>query len=176
LIWDGTYGKSGGAYACYSVQYSDGGGFILTGATANQYNTDVFLMKIKSESNKPPEAPTIDGPAGVKPKIGYQWNFTSVDPDNDDVFYQIDWGDGYVSGWYGSYPSGEMMTQSHVYDYKGKYTIKAKAKDINGNESDWSTMSIKVPYSYTIPFQSFWERLFERFPRAFPVLRYLSGY
>jgi hypothetical protein len=35
---------------------------------------------------------------------------------------------------------------------------------------------VKMPTSYNIPFQSFWERLFERFPHAFPILRHLLEY
>ena len=57
-----------------------------------------------------------------------------------------------------------------------RYAIKAKAKDVNGNESNWETLTVTMPYSYNVPFMQFWERLFERFPNAFPILRHLMGY
>ncbi|HUS99524.1 MAG TPA: hypothetical protein VMY59_04310 [Candidatus Thermoplasmatota archaeon] len=51
-----------------------------------------------------------------------------------------------------------------------------KIYDTYNNESDWGTLTVTMPYSITIPFHSFWERLFERFPSAFPILRRMIGY
>lgn len=51
---------------------------------------------------------------------------------------------------------------------------KGKAIDMYGAES--GTPSIIIPYQYNIPFLQFWNRLFERFSYAFPILRNLLGY
>jgi len=126
--------------------------------------------------NLPPDAPSIDGPTNGEPNIAYQWNFMAVDPDTDDVSYQIDWGDGNLSVWYGPYNSGEVMAQSHVYSADGTYTIKCKAKDIYGEESEWGTLTVTMPCSVVFQFIQFWQHLLERFPNAFPILRHLSGY
>jgi hypothetical protein len=123
--------------------------------------------------NVPPEKPSIDGPTTGKPNIAYLWNFTSIDSDNDDIFYYVDWGDGTNTGWSLSYHSGQTMAQSHTYQSKGNYEIKAKAKDVSGKESDWGTLAITMPYSYNIPHMSFWTKLFQRFPNAFPILRHI---
>lgn len=123
-----------------------------------------------------PDAPTITGPANGKVKVAVAYNFTTTDPNNDEVSYFIDWGDGTNSSWIGSFPSGEVITQSHTWSTKGDYTLKAKAKDIYGQESDWGTLKITMPFSYNIPFQPFWERLFNRWPHAFPILKNLMGY
>jgi hypothetical protein len=133
-------------------------------------------LKIWRIENHPPSAPSIDGPSYGFSAIAYQWNFRAVDPDNNDIFYQIDWGDGNVSVWYGSYNSGEVMSQSHAYSFNGKYTIKAKVKDIYGQESDWAILTVTMPYSFNKPIQLFLEPLFQRFPTAFPLLRQLLGY
>ncbi len=121
--------------------------------------------------NQPPAAPTITGPAKGKVKVATAYNFTTVDPDGDEVYYFIDWGDSTNSGWVGPYPSGEVIVQSHTWSKKGAYTIQAKAKDSQGKESGWGTVDVTMPCSFVIPFQSFWERLFERFPHLFPFLR-----
>jgi hypothetical protein len=123
-----------------------------------------------------PRPPTITGPAKGKVGVVTKYNFTTTDPDGDEVYYFIDWGDTTNSSWIGSYPSGNQITESHTWSKKGTFTIKAKAKDISGNESDWGTLSVTMPCSYEIPFFSFWEMLFERFPHVFPILRYLMGY
>jgi hypothetical protein len=126
--------------------------------------------------NQPPNPPTITGPVKAKIKIATAYNFTTTDPNNDNVYYFIDWGDHTNSSWIGPYPTGNEITQSHTWSTKGSYTIKAKAKDIYGNESDWGTLKISMPTSFNIPSLSFLERLFERFPHAFPILRQLLGY
>jgi len=128
----------------------------------------------REEDNTPPSAPYITGPTSVKAKTAYLWNFTAIDPENNDIFYRIDWGDGTITDWIGSYHSGEIMRQSHVYMYKGEYQIKAKAKDIYNNEGDWGTLPIYVPISYNRPLLvGLWDLLFEQFPNAFPILRFL---
>ena len=139
-------------------------------------STEGPIWEFTTKANTPPNAPTITGPANGKIKVAIAYNFTTTDPDSNDVSYYIDWGDETNSGWIGPYTSGDEITQSHTWTKKGDYTIKAKAKDSFGNESDWGELSVTMPYSYNLPFMQLWERLFERFPYAFPILRHLLGY
>jgi hypothetical protein len=126
--------------------------------------------------NQAPSPPTITGSDKGHVRVATEYNFTSLDPENNSVYYFIDWGDGTNSSWIGPYLSGEIVTQSHTWSKRGAYSIQAKAKDIYGNESDWATLDVTMPFSYNIPFPSFWQRFFERFPHAFPILRYLMRY
>jgi len=126
--------------------------------------------------NQPPTPPTIDGPASGKAKQSYNYTFNTTDPNNDDVYYYIEWGDNTTSGWLGPYASGAAIIQAHTWAKKGTYIIKAKAKDIFGNESGWGTLSITMPLSYESPHLRFVAWLLERFPLAFPLLRHLLGY
>jgi outer membrane protein assembly factor BamB len=123
--------------------------------------------------NHPPDTPVIQGPMKGNIKEMYNYTLRSTDPDNDTVFYDIDWGDGTSTGWIGPYASGETIIQSHTWTQEGTYIIKAKAKDTHGNESDWGVLSVTMPYSYKLPLL---ERLLERFPHAFPILRHLFGF
>jgi hypothetical protein len=68
------------------------------------------------------------------------------------------------------------ISKAHTWSKKGTYVITAKAKDTKGNEGEWGTLSITMPFSYNIPIPSFWKSLFERFPHAFLILRHLMGY
>lgn len=147
------------------------------------YNSTVYIgtgrinaQKALVALNQPPNTPTITGQTKGKIKVATEYNFTTIDPNGDDVYYFINWGDDTNSSWIGPYQSGDLITKSHTWSKKGTYIIKAKAKDIFGNESDWGTLSVTMPYSFNIPFISFWERLFERFPHVFPILRHLLGY
>jgi hypothetical protein len=123
-----------------------------------------------------PNTPTISGMKKGKVKTPYPYTFKSTDVNGDLVYFTIDWGDGQIDEWVGPYDSGEQVEFTHQWETKGTYAIKAKAKDVHGIESDWGTLSVTMPTSYNIPFQPFLERLFERFPNIFPILRHLLGY
>jgi uncharacterized protein YceK len=123
--------------------------------------------------NNPPEAPSFTGPTKGKPNVDYDFTLNAVDPDGDDVSYFIDWGDGTTTGWTSTYASGTDVIVNHTWTTKGTYAVKAKAKDINNAESDWATLTFKVPRIITI--KDWFQQFFEQFPHAFPVLRHLLG-
>ena len=131
-----------------------------------------------TKANQPPGLPIITGP--IKGKAGRvtYYNFTSIDPDGDGIYYFIDWGDSTNSSWIGPYLSGDEIIKSHTWSTKGNYTVKVKAKDIYGNESDWTQLQIIMPKGM-IYIPSFilelFERFMEHFPFVFQILRQLLG-
>ena len=127
--------------------------------------------------NQPPDRPTIDGLASGKPGTAYPYNFISVDPDGDEVSYYIEWGDGDTTIWTAFHPSGSPgYNESHSWSTKGKYTIRAKAKDAHGAESNWSTLDVTMPKSFFVINHLIHKSLLERFPNTFPLLKHLFGY
>jgi len=54
------------------------------------------------------------------------------------IYYLFDWGDGTYSGWVGPFESGKKAKISHIWNGKGTYNIRVKAKDIGGAQSEWS--------------------------------------
>ena len=95
------------------------------------------------------------------------------------MYYFIDWGDTTNSSWIGPYASGVNIIKSHTWSKQATYTLRAKAKDIYDGESDWAQLQVTMPKGTTyIPslFLKLIERLMERFPHAFPILRQLLGY
>ncbi len=95
-----------------------------------------------------PDEPAIDGPTFGKPETDYTFEFTASDPENEQVYYYIDWGDGTYEDWIGPYESGATIEATHAWPNIGDYTIKAKAKDTNGARGLWSdpyAMHIGLP-------------------------------
>jgi hypothetical protein len=148
---------------------------VLVGAYAddNTNGIDAGSAYVFGYVNQPPSTPSITGTTNGKVGTMYPYTFTSTDPDGDNVFYFVDWGDSTTSGWFGPYPSGVQQSASHSWSQKNTYTIKVKAKDTWGAESGWGTLTVTMPNIYDIPFIHFWEKLLERFPHAFPFLRFL---
>ena len=149
------------------------------GDTLLPYNSSGNIIKggdwhpLIPKKSGPPYPPLIDGSIFVEMGVDQFYTIVSTDPDGDDVYYYVDWGDGNVEEWIGPYPSGEEVTVNHTWYKKGIYLIKAKAKDIFGAEGLWGKLTIIVPRNrvITMPFP----RLLERFPNMFPILRYILG-
>ncbi|GEM_PF-1671085 len=134
-----------------------------------------MCFKTYGRNNQAPPAPSIDGPNKGKPGVEYSYTFVTDDPDGDDVYYWILWGDGCPAvEWIGPYASGEVVTVKHTFTKKGTYTIGAKAKDTVGAEGEWGYLEVSIPRNYVIR-NSLLLKLMEKFPHAFPVLRYMLG-
>ncbi len=123
-------------------------------------------------NNNPPNKPSK--PSGeINGKTGEEYIYTTstTDPDNDNVYYLFDWGNGMTSFIQGPYESGEECSGSGIWFEEGNYEIKVKAIDEHGAESDWSDpLSISMPKSKSInEFNPWIFRLIQRFP----ILEYL---
>jgi hypothetical protein len=89
--------------------------------------------------NQAPNIPNVpSGETNGYHGISYTYTTNSTDPDQDNLYYKFDWGDGTTSEWLGSYLSEESCDESHIFESPGAYNITAKAKDVFGEESDWS--------------------------------------
>jgi hypothetical protein len=126
--------------------------------------------------NTPPFDPTIEGSSQIKPNIEYTYTFTAIDEFDHDVEFDIDWGDGHGLSGVGPYHSGEAVEFTHTWAKKGTFTIKARATDVYGLESNWTYHEIVCPTNYQFSLNVFLQHLFEMFPNAFPILRHLMGY
>jgi len=56
-------------------------------------------------------------------------------PEGDQMYYLIDWGDGTSSEWIGPYNPGETISISHVWAVAGAYNITAQAKNQGGTSN-----------------------------------------
>ena len=122
-----------------------------------------------------PSAPEINGPISGKPRTDYNYTFSAIDPDGDDLYYYVDWGDGTDEDWVGPCPQGQDLTLSHSWIAKGEYCISARVKDVHSLLSPWGTLKVTMPKNKIIT-NALLMGLFERFPNAFPIIRYLLGF
>lgn len=125
--------------------------------------SEPLIVTVTAGENTAPSPPSIRGMQTGKIGVSYEYTFTTTDAEGDEVYYWVDWGDGSNSGWSGPYLSNEMITLTKSWDAEGTYFIRAKAKDVSGSESNWTTLGVVMPKTYDHPFQHFIERIFEWF-------------
>jgi hypothetical protein len=122
--------------------------------------------------NRPPDPPTIDGPKRGKVGIEYSYTFKATDPDRDDIWYHICWGDKEIIYIYGPYPSGEELTLSYNWSEKGTFIISAMVRDIWSEESDWAELVVTMPRNRAI--NGFFLWFLEQFPILQKILNFLT--
>ena len=144
-----------GEYEWDTTRLPDGTYELLIEAVDSDNNighdsSEPFQIKNHDEppENHPPNKPNRpSGPTSGKAGTSYSYSSSTTDPDT--------------------------VTASHVWDEKGDYNIKVKAKDVHGEESPWSDLlPITMPKNKAInPFLLFLERLIECFPILERVLQ-----
>jgi hypothetical protein len=172
-LWDKTFG--GGGYDMgFSVLQTTDGGYIITGDWGG---SDVWLIKTdeNGDISNSPNIPTITGKTNGAIEKSYDYTILTTDPDDDEVKYEIDWGDNTTTVTDLS-ESGEKIIMSHIWSVKGTYNITVKAIDVYSAESDWGSLKVTMPCSSNIQVTQFWQRLLQRFPNTFSILRQLMGY
>jgi len=156
-------GAAGDNFGC-SVSI-DGIRVIVGASSKNALTGAAYIFE---QSNQPPNTPTITGPLSGTVGTSYTYTFTSTDPDGDQVSYYVEWGDTTNTGWFGPFASGTPQTKSHTWSTQGTYIIQAKAKDTNGAESGWGSLTITMPRNKAIQ-----NIMFLQFIEEFPLLQRL---
>jgi penicillin V acylase-like amidase (Ntn superfamily) len=127
------------------------------------------------DENQPPEKPAA--PTGIEEPgetgVDYQVKCRKInDPNEDEISYCFDWGDGTYSHWITShYGMSTVVSASHNWTEEGTYEVKVKARDQYGAESDWSD-----PLQVTMPknkITNFYEIILWRLIERYPILEYL---
>lgn len=127
---------------------------IKDGSYFDSDSSGPFLVNNVDEPPNTPERP--NGPSKIKPGINYIYSTVTTDPDEDDVYYQWKWGiySGEIidiestSEPMGPYGSGELAEANRTWEaaLNQTVTIRVKAIDEDGMESDWSEpLSAIVP-------------------------------
>lgn len=127
-------------------------------------------LEINNDINLPPSIPTITGEISGEAGESYEYSLKSIDPDSDEITYCIEWGDGTPEVCIGPYTSGEEVKTSHTWNEEDSYIIRVMAKDVNGAESDWSTLEINMP-----KYKSLYLELFKFFESNPFILEYLKN-
>lgn len=106
----------------------------------------VFVLLLTNcGGNSAPATPgSPQGPSvGV---VGYSFTFkaATTDPDDNNISYQFDWGDGSLSPWSILIPSGDTASLAHSYTQNGTYEVLVHAEDENNKLSEWSEPHILI--------------------------------
>jgi predicted acyl esterase len=125
--------------------------------------------------NYAPMKPTITGPTRGGPGINYDFRFNTTDVENENYELFVDWGDGTNTSWIGPFASGQEVQLNHTWSTKKIFSIKAKARDVNGAESEWSTQNINIPYSFPIK-NPLLLRILQRFPLLWQIIQKIWGF
>ncbi len=134
----------------------------------------IWHFTTEAEPNQPPTSPDIDGPSQGSAGTELSWTFHSDDPDENDIKYIIDWGDGKNSTETDYYPACTPVEVCHIYAEEGTYIITATAEDIKGSKSDESTFEITIPRTRTVH-HPILLRVYEKLLNMFPIIRNLFG-
>jgi hypothetical protein len=102
-----------------------------------------------TKANQPPNPPDIQGKTIGKSGTEYQFTIKTDDPENDLIYYYVNWSDGQTT-YTDPIKSGEEIILNHTWNDKGKYTIKIKAYDYYQAQSNWTTYEIKIIKTKTI--------------------------
>jgi len=146
-----------------------GGGDLLPGPDGGIAGIS-YCIDLDANNNKP-NNPTIKGKNKIRPGFKYTYTFSAIDPDGDEIYLYVDWGDGANTGWIGPYNSGEEVDLAHSWE-KGSYEIKANARDISCYNSEWVDFDIvsskaRFRQGYLIDY------LFKMLILKFPILKNL---
>jgi hypothetical protein len=144
--------------------YSENGSYEINAKAKDFWNegawSNPFLVEI---GNLAPTTPDINGPTIGTPGEEYNYSFVSNDPEGDEVWYDIKWGDGDSITDKGPYPSGTEQIESHTWNEKGDFMIEVRARDTYGGYSDWGQFEVKMPRNIDFNLNLFWE-VIGRFP------------
>lgn len=121
----------------------------MAGVDCDVFGDDFVWEYRLAGSNLSPAVPSLAASASTA-AIGTNITFTfaSVDPDADDVSYQMNWGDQ-VSSWSGALVSGTDYVIAHAWQTPGTYLVRVRSRDANGGVSEWS-----LPYEVVITGQA----------------------
>lgn len=131
---------------------------------SDDYDNSPLMSPYNYNGNLPPETPSVTGTQSGKTGNEYTYTASTTDPDGDTIEYYFDWDDGTNSGWQSSNKA------KHTWNSDDTYTVKVKAKDSHGLESDWGTLEVTMPKTSNSIIDIL-ENMLDNFDWPFPMLR-----
>jgi len=146
--WSDYYGFDNNSGILQNIPGSDEIGDTPYSIMPSSGNIDRYpFMQPNGWLNQPPMTPERPSGGTSRGIVNQTYILTTstTDSEEDLIYYQWDWGDNTTSNWIGPFGSGLIAGASHAWSKLGTYQVKVKAKDIHGNESDWSeSQTVKI--------------------------------
>jgi len=147
--WDNGYPSGGNYWSDYNgtdecsgpnqdIPGNDSVGDTPYGISGSSKSFDRY-PSMKAFVHLPPFLPVFSGPSWGIVNVEYTFSVPCMDPNRDKVYCRWDWGEGTVTDWIGPFFSGETAYETHTWSTNGSYWIRVQLKDVNGEQSDWST-------------------------------------
>jgi PKD repeat protein len=164
-FWDFGDGNTSNEQ-CHLHNYSAPGNYLVNLNVIDNESTndsEITYAFIEDAPNHPPEPPLIIGPLTgiIGEKISY--SILTSDPEKDDVFYEILWGDGTFIEWFGPFLSDEAINVNHTWSEMDVYKTMVRAKDVNGNIGEWTSINVIIKRNRGI-METIWTSFMERLP------------
>ena len=128
--------------------------------------TSTITKNITVIDNDPPEKPLITGSSIGMTEIEYSFNFSATDPDGNQIYYSIDWGDNTSQLSLGPSPSGDDVNAKHSWRNAGNYIITVTSRDTHTAESNSTSFTIRILFNIYILNPSFLQ-IFEQYYQIF---------
>lgn len=108
----------------------------------NDNSNAASFKGIVEVATDPPNTPSQPvGPSLGFAGTSYTYSISTTDPNNDQINYIFDWGDG-SQNTTNFVNSGLSSSGSHSWTNPGTYNVKVMAKDTGGLTSGWSTLLV----------------------------------
>jgi hypothetical protein len=112
-----------------NITYGVRGSKLLLATLAELANSNIGSLPMK---------PDISGSEEGDIDEELTFSTSTTDPNNLQVSYMWNWGDGSQTEWSDLFDSGETVSASHSWNEEGIYPIKVKARNSDNLESEWS--------------------------------------
>jgi protocatechuate 3,4-dioxygenase beta subunit len=132
--------------------FSNNGSLYIDVYAAPNASLHLRRLTLTYTLNSPPNTPTfyIAPPTG-NTNTPVSFSVRTSDPNNDRIRYKWDWdGNGSVDETSDYYASDTNVTFMHTWNTPGIYTVRVKAQDERGAESNWASTQIEIVTYYSI--------------------------
>ncbi|VVB61972.1 Thrombospondin type 3 repeat protein [uncultured archaeon] len=106
--------------------------------------TSTITNIVSVRENSPPNEPMITGPSIGITENESSYKLKTTDPDGDQIYYSIDWGDNTSELNLGPYNSGYEARVQHSWITTGRYIITVKSRDVYNAESDYASLTVRI--------------------------------
>ena len=132
----------------------------------------VNFTLVERRVNNPPKVVEIDGPSECFRGVDYEYILTGFEPEGDDLFFRVYWGDLTFCDFYNS-DEDNIIYINRTWDELGEYTMNVQVVDEFGFYSEILEFDVKVVKNKNLIF----DRVFyNRFLSLFPSLKDIMFY